>query len=278
PQPDQWEYDRQQLFFKGHLGEGQFGTVSRARALDIRDQVGEVDVAVKQCGSRKSGTTDSISVENMYRFVKEANVMKRFDHRNVLRLLGVCLQEEPLYVITELMEKGDLLSYLRTAAKSLTTRQLTAMSSDVAEGMSYLHSLQFVHGDLACRNCLVNANGVVKIADFGLSKDASYKGYYARNANDTTPVPIRWMSPETLIYGRFTLAGDVWAMGIVLFEIFSHGQLPYAGIGNQQILHQVEKGYRLTAPKSMSEGVAQLMNECWLAEAEMRPSMRDVSQ
>lgn len=126
-------------------------------------------------------------------FVQEARLMSHFRHKHVLRLLGVCLDTDPPLLVLELMEAGDLLSYLResrslqpTDSHALRLQDLLAMCEDVARGCRYLEELHFVHRDLACRNCLVSArdreNRVVKIGDFGLARDI-YKNDYYRKVN-----------------------------------------------------------------------------------------------
>eukprot|EP00049_Salpingoeca_infusionum_P004334 m.77772 g.77772 ORF g.77772 m.77772 type:complete len:282 (+) comp12512_c0_seq3:1455-2300(+) len=219
---------------------GNFGTVFLAETANIRGEIGIVSVAVKQCTALVSddNATDvaptafdsqaqdggklytSEQLELLRRFVEEAQVMKRFDHPNILRLLGVCMQDQPLYIITEYLENGDLYSYLRKN-HSTSLVQRVKMGVDIARGMAYLHSLNYVHGDLACRNCLVTAELTVKISDFGLSKDTAYKGYYFRATTKNIPLPVRWMSPECLRLGEYTLQSDVWSYGVVLYELMT---------------------------------------------------------
>lgn len=123
-------------------------------------------------------------------FLQEAMLMSRFQHKHVLRLLGVCLDTTLPLLVLELMS-GDLLAYLResrslppTDSKALRLQDLLAMCEDVARGCSYLEELHFVHRDLACRNCLVSAkdreNRVVKIGDFGLARDIYKHDYYRK--------------------------------------------------------------------------------------------------
>jgi serine/threonine protein kinase len=100
--------------------------------------------------------------------------MKRFDHKNIVKLLAVCLTKEPLYCIIEFMLYGDLKTFLLSRrhlvddkvnedTNDINPKRLTLMALDVARGLSYLASLNFVHRDIACRNCLINAQRIVKI-------------------------------------------------------------------------------------------------------------------
>lgn len=124
-------------------------------------------------------------------FLQEARLMSHFRHKHVLRLLGVCLDKDTPLLVLELMQAGDLLSYLRdsrslqsTDTRALRLQDLLAMCEDVARGCRYLEELHFVHRDLACRNCLVSArdreNRVVKIGDFGLARDIYKNDYYRK--------------------------------------------------------------------------------------------------
>lgn len=114
--------------------------------------------------------------------------MKRFDHTNVIQLLGVCLQTEPIYAVMEFMLYGDLKTYLLARRhlvnekisdeSDISPKRLTMMALDVAKALCYLSEMKYVHRDVACRNCLVNAQRVVKLGDFGMARSTSENDYY----------------------------------------------------------------------------------------------------
>jgi len=294
PPVDEWEFDRARLFDQKYLGEGNFGTVIKATTASIRGRHGGVIVAVKKCGVTAGGAENrkeqlslepkelpsdplqrTTVIEQMRRFVNEANAMKRFDHPHVLCLLGVCLQDAPLCVITEFMENGDLHNFLR-AHHEIQVKGLTNMAADVSSGLAYLHSQKFVHGDLACRNCLVNENMVVKISDFGMSKDTSYKGYYHRASSQNVPVPVRWMAPECLKFGEYTTQGDVWSLGVLIWELMTHCEMPYPALGNQEVFDKVVNGYRMPKPPLAPPAVYEVMTRCWAASPRRRPQASEI--
>lgn len=179
--------------------------------------------------------------------------MGNFDHPHILKLLGICYN--PTFLILELMEAGDLLSYLRknrpigAVPSPLTMHDLISICVDVANGCKYLETLHFVHRDLAARNCLVSEDGgkrVVKIGDFGLARDIYKNDYYRKDGEGL--LPIRWMAPESLIDGVFTTQSDVWAFGVLLWEVMTLGNQPYPGRSNIEVLNFVRSGGRLDKP------------------------------
>ncbi|XP_060571812.1 uncharacterized protein LOC132729992, partial [Ruditapes philippinarum] len=179
---DEWEIPREKVVLNRKLGEGAFGTVYGGEA-QIDDE-GWVAVAVK---TLKVGST----VQEKVDFLSEAELMKRFSHQNIVALHGVCTREEPAYFIMEFLLHGDLKTYLLSRrnmvgslakeAEDVNAHKLTQMAVDVALGLRYLHDLKFVHRDLACRNCLVNSNGMVKIGDFGMTRPVCDTDYYRFN-------------------------------------------------------------------------------------------------
>ncbi|XP_031846803.1 receptor protein-tyrosine kinase sevenless isoform X3 [Nomia melanderi] len=265
---------REQITLAKFLGSGAFGEVFQGNAKDL-ERPGITPVAIKTL--RKGA-----SAQEKTEFLQEARLMSHFRHKHVLRLLGVCLDTDPPLLVLELMEAGDLLSYLRasrslqpTDPHALRLQDLLAMCEDVARGCRYLEELHFVHRDLACRNCLVSArdreNRVVKIGDFGLARDIYKNDYYRKEGEGL--LPVRWMAPESLVDGVFTSQSDVWAFGVLMWEITSLGQQPYPARTNLEVLHHVRAGGRLPKPLNCPPALHQLMLRCWSA-ADARPSFK----
>lgn len=149
--------------------------------------------------------------------------------------------------------------------------QLTLMAHEIASGMAFLAMNDFVHRDLACRNCLVGDDESVKIADFGLSRNIQYQEYYRKQGE--AKVPVRWMAPECLQEAVYTTEGDVWSFGITLWEMFTFGVLPYPNMSNQEVMDMVcRTPQRLRQPRGCPDVVFRMMTECWMADRNARPS------
>jgi serine/threonine protein kinase len=235
------------------------------------DQKGAVhQVAVKQC-------QEDATKQMKLAFLQEANIMKPFvrsPHPNILRMIGVCFQSEPLLLVVELMDV-DLLAALRAHLYPVGLR--VRVSVDIASAVAYLGNMKFVHRDLACRNCLVDtALSTVKIADFGLSKDVVMEDYYTLATK--TILPVRWMAPESLTRGNFSKASDVWSLGVVMYEVFTHGDRPYASLGNGEVLDFITGGGRLARPVDCPEPVYTQMVACWRMAAGDRPHAHEVHE
>ncbi|CAF0994824.1 unnamed protein product [Didymodactylos carnosus] len=203
-------------------------------------------------------------------FLKEAMIMNQFSHNHIIKLLGVCLDVEPKFLILQYMNEGDLQNYLRRSRPNVT--KLHQLSYDdcidialqIADGCCYLENLHYVHRDLAARNCLVeyrNGQRTIKIGDFGLARDIYRKNYYRKTGEAL--LPVRWMSPESLLDAMFTIHSDVWSFGIVLWEIITLGQAPYQGMNNQQVVTYVSNGSLLEKPKFCTSTLYDVMLRCW---------------
>ena len=129
------------------------------------------------------------------------------------------------------------------------------MAIQVADGMAYLSTVpnpKIIHRDLAARNCMVNDRVIVKIGDFGLARDLCYaQDYYRMNGKDW--LPVRWMSPESLRDSVFSSASDVWAYGVVLWEMVTLGEQPYQGLNNEEVLNFVKNRRTMEIPKNCPE-------------------------
>uniref|UniRef100_A0A8C2ZBZ6 Tyrosine-protein kinase n=1 Tax=Cyclopterus lumpus TaxID=8103 RepID=A0A8C2ZBZ6_CYCLU len=247
-----------ELLGKGNFGEVFIGTLQRDK----------MPVAVKTC-------KEDLPPELKIRFLSEARILKQYDHPNIVKLIGVCTQRQPIYIVMELVPGGDFLSFLRKKKDDLKTKQLVRFSVDAAAGMAYLESKNCIHRDLAARNCLVGEGSVLKISDFGMSRQED-DGIYS--SSGLKQIPIKWTAPEALNYGRYSSDSDVWSYGILLWETFSLGVCPYPGMTNQQAREQVEKGYRMSCPKCCPDDVYKVMQRCWHYNPEERPKFSDLQR
>uniref|UniRef100_A0A8C2HC53 receptor protein-tyrosine kinase n=1 Tax=Cyprinus carpio TaxID=7962 RepID=A0A8C2HC53_CYPCA len=252
------------------LGSGAFGEVYEG--VTVGSQISEVTL--------RKDASDYEKTE----FLKEAYLMSQFNHPNILRLLGVCLLNEPHYLILELMDGGDLRSYLRGARPTTNYKELLNLISlldislNAAAGCAYLERMHFVHRDIAARNCLVSVRSytdperVVKIGDFGLARDVYKNDYYRKKGEGL--FPVRWMSPESLTDGIFNKYSDVWAFGVLLWEIMTLGKLPYPTYTNHEVLSYISTGARLPSPAGCPQRLYNLMMSCWSKEPTERPNFQ----
>lgn len=274
---DKWEVPKERVVINRRLGEGAFGTVYGGEA-QINDQAWTA-VAVK---TLKMGST----IEDRLDFLSEAESMKRFDHRNIVKLLGVCLQTEPIYTIMEYMLYGDLKTYLLARRhlvgekiaddSDISPKRLTTMVLDISKALSYLASHKYVHRDVACRNCLVNAQRMVKLADFGMARPMFESDYYKFNRKGM--LPVRWMAPESLGLGIFTPASDVWSFAVLLYEIITFGSYPFQGLTNNQVLEHIKAGNTLPIPSGVKPHLEGLMKACWNSQYKKRPTASEIAE
>eukprot|EP00042_Codosiga_hollandica_P058925 m.895756 g.895756 ORF g.895756 m.895756 type:complete len:756 (-) comp60001_c0_seq1:180-2447(-) len=261
---EQWELPRGDITLGAKLGAGQYGEVYEGFWSKFSTKV-----AVK---TLKEDTT------NPAEFLKEANVMKRMKHPNLVQLIGVCTTEHPMFIITEFMCNGNLLDFLRNDEKrqSVDATSLMYIASQISSAMAYLELHNFIHRDLAARNCLVGENLLVKVADFGLARLLSREDTYT--AQEGAKFPIKWTAPEALSYNVFTSKSDVWAFGILLWELATYGKTPYPGIDLFQVLEKLESGYRMPRPEGCPRPVYALMKHCWQQEPDNRPTFADIKK
>jgi len=255
---DQWEIPRETIKLSRKLGAGQFG--------DVWEGVwnGTTPVAVK---TLKHGAMSSDD------FLKEAAIMKKLRHPKLVQLYAVCTDQPPFYIVTELMKNGSLLDYLHDKGRALRLPQLVDMAAQVAAGMAFLESQNFIHRDLAARNILVGENNVCKVADFGLARLVAENEYTAREG---AKFPIKWTAPEAALMNKFTVKSDVWSFGILLTELVTYGRIPYPGMTNAEVLQQVERGYRMPSPQGTPEALYALMLDTWKSNPEERPTFESL--
>ncbi|KAM7055400.1 high affinity nerve growth factor receptor isoform 1-T1 [Molossus nigricans] len=271
---------RRDIVLKWELGEGAFGKVFLAECHSLLPEQDKMLVAVK--------ALKEVSESARQDFQREAELLTMLQHQHIVRFFGVCTEGGPLLMVFEYMRHGDLNRFLRShgpdakllaggedvAPGPLGLGQLLAVASQVAAGMVYLAGLHFVHRDLATRNCLVGQGLVVKIGDFGMSRDIYSTDYY--RVGGRTMLPIRWMPPESILYRKFTTESDVWSFGVLLWEIFTYGKQPWYQLSNNEAIECITQGRELERPRACPPEVYAIMRGCWQREPQQRHSIKDV--
>ena len=277
------EYNYSSIEVLEELGEGAFGRVFKARAPGIT-------VTQSACGDFVAVKTlkEDAEKDQLEDFCKEVQTCIQFDHKNVIRLVGVCSQSIQKCMIFEYMDLGSLDELLRKSDPhnpSCDCDQTVKISPQVfmhcalmvAEGATYLASLSFVHRDIAARNCLVDHNLCVKIADFGMSRKVNQMDYY-RIGSTQACLPIRWMPPEALLFGKFTHKSDVWSFGVLMWEIYTFGRQPYGGSSDYEVIDKIKSGQFLECPELCAASVYDIMKSCWTRSPSSRPTMEHITR
>ncbi|OCT89696.1 tyrosine-protein kinase Fes/Fps [Xenopus laevis] len=261
---DKWVLEHEEVILGERIGKGNFGEVFSGRI-----RADNTPVAVKSC-------RDTLPPDLKDKFLMEARILKQYSHPNIVKLIGVCTQKHPIYIVMELVQGGDFQTFLRNEGPKLKVKELIRMSENAAAGMEYLESKHCIHRDLAARNCLVTEKNVLKISDFGMSREEE-DGVYS-STGGMKQIPVKWTAPEALNYGRYSSESDVWSFGILLWEAFSLGSVPYAVMSNQQTREAIEQGVRLLIPDNCPDEVYNLMLRCWEYDPKKRPNFSIVHQ
>uniref|UniRef100_A0A673HE58 Tyrosine-protein kinase receptor n=1 Tax=Sinocyclocheilus rhinocerous TaxID=307959 RepID=A0A673HE58_9TELE len=271
---------RHNIVLKRELGEGAFGKVFLAECYNLSTDQEKILVAVK--------TLKEASENARKDFHREAELLTNLQHEHIVTFYGVCVESDPLIMVFEYMKHGDLNKFLRAHGPDavlmadgqvqqqaeLTQSQMLHIAQQIAAGMVYLASQHFVHRDLATRNCLVGENLLVKIGDFGMSRDVYSTDYYRVGGH--TMLPIRWMPPESIMYRKFTTESDVWSLGVVLWEIFTYGKQPWYQLSNNEVIECITQGRVLQRPRTCLKEVYDLMLGCWQREPHTRLNIKEI--
>uniref|UniRef100_A0A8B9QSS9 Tyrosine-protein kinase receptor n=1 Tax=Anas platyrhynchos TaxID=8839 RepID=A0A8B9QSS9_ANAPL len=270
------EIPRKNISLLRALGHGAFGEVYEGTVVGIAGDPNPLQVAIKTL-------PEVCSEQDEMDFLMEALIISKFNHQNIVQCIGVSLQTLPRFILLELMAGGDMKSFLRqnrprvNQPPTLTMQDLLNIARDIACGCKYLEENHFIHRDIAARNCLLTCTGagrIAKIGDFGMARDIYRASYYRKGGR--AMLPVKWMPPEAFLEGIFTSKTDTWSFGVLLWEIFSLGYMPYPCKTNQEVLEFVTSGGRMDPPKNCPGPVYRIMTQCWQHSPEYRPNFSTI--
>lgn len=260
----------------------EYGAVFTAEACNWASSGRQLTVTAK---------TLNIEADQMMKaaYQKEALELAKLNHRNVMGLLAVCTDQAPECMLLDAGKSRDLLTYIHQKKRQsfgfaeINLEQMQQiddnleflhMADGICLGMCYLASLGIVHTDLSLRNCILGFDGVVKVAGYGLAEQWYPDAYFA--LGDKT-YPIRWMSPESIKTLSFTTSSDVWAFGIVVWELMTYGRLPYGELSNEEAVELIStQGVFPARPMTCQEAVYSVMMACWKQESSERQSFEQL--
>ena len=249
------------------LGHGAFGEVYKGVLSENLDKALPYIIAVK--------TLKTEDEDAKKEFLLEATLMTQLHHPNVSGIIGISTVNPPMKCCLQFMENGELLKFLQkhSGFRVLTEGALLQVAYDVACGMEYLHGLRIMHRDLAARNVLVDALYVCQIADFGLSRAIPKGRQYL-----TIPgkFPARWTALEAYNH-KYSLESDIWAYGVLCYEIYTSGAKPYLGKTNDEAMTAVKAGFRLSCPMDCKqETFDDIIMPCWQKDPSNRPQFTEL--
>ncbi|KAM9783421.1 serine/threonine-protein kinase LMTK1-like isoform 2-T2 [Syngnathus typhle] len=273
------DLDRHTLVYLKEIGNGWFGKVL----------LGEVNAGLSTTRVVVKELKVSASVWDQMQFLEEVQPYRTLQHAALLQCLAQCSEVTPHLLLMEFCPLGDLKSYLRSRRLSDSDSPdplvLQRMARDVASGLLHLHDNDFIHSDLALRNCQLTSEMSVKIGDYGLGHSLFKEDYYA--TQDQIWVPLRWMAPELIdqVHGNVlvvdqTKASNIWSLGVTVWELFELGHQPYRWYSDKQVLMYAVREQQLRLPKpqlnfSLAERWYEVMQFCWL-QPDLRPRSEEV--
>uniref|UniRef100_A0AAR2KPI1 Tyrosine-protein kinase n=1 Tax=Pygocentrus nattereri TaxID=42514 RepID=A0AAR2KPI1_PYGNA len=254
---DKWEINPSELTFMKELGSGQFGVVrlGKWRALH--------KVAIKAIREGAMSEED---------FIEEAKVMMNLSHPKLVQLYGVCTQQNPIYLVTEFMELGCLLNYIRQRRGTFGPQNLLSICHDISQGMQYLEENHFIHRDLVrtkLDRAALSETSALSVCRYVI--DDQY------TSSSGAKFPVKWSPPEVFNFCKYSSKSDVWSFGVLMWEVFTEGKMPFEKNLNHEVVTMVTQGYRLYRPKMATPYIHDIMKLCWQERPEERPSFAQIS-
>ncbi|GIY43566.1 inactive tyrosine-protein kinase 7 [Caerostris darwini] len=257
------------------LGHGEYGEVFLARAEGLTGENSESVFMVKALENK----SESLIAE----FNKEIAMYSKMQHENVGTVVGLCQDTKPHYMIMDYTDWGDLKQFLLATRPEevskapkqspLSVPQNLMICQQVSVGMEYL-AKQFIHKDLAARNCLISSSLKIKISCPSLSLDTYAQEYFQ---HESKVIPLRWVSPEVIIGNNWSTKNDIWAFAVLVWEVFNKAEMPYTEMSNEEVFQKLQAGkLKLSILEDTPETLVKLLEKCWSQNPNDRPSFSEV--
>eukprot|EP00117_Sycon_ciliatum_P043541 scpid53623/ scgid4225/ Hepatocyte growth factor receptor; HGF/SF receptor; Proto-oncogene c-Met; Scatter factor receptor; Tyrosine-protein kinase Met len=285
---ERWWVQDSQIEINRILVKGEFGYIARGRMTT--NDFKTTDAVFKSPAGEPSPSGE-------VRFVETAMSHRYFTHSKLLSPLAICMYKGKMPLIAyPPCAQNNLLEYLlhtthqppnpATVApqleESLRSAEYISFALDICQALMYLKTQNFIHGDVAARNCVMTGTRQVKLADSTMSKGMYPGHYYQVQEGDghTHAIAVRWAAYEVAFKREVkTFDSEKWAFAVTVWEIYNRGSFPYFSIALKEprahnLKDCLDKGLRLRESKTMPPDVYKLLMGCWQINAKYRPSWK----
>ncbi|XP_053154060.1 tyrosine-protein kinase STYK1 isoform X2 [Hemicordylus capensis] len=254
------------------IQNGSFGGIYRAELrTNIPGKTQPVILKALQDAASSHELKDFLEKIEFYQFLGS--------HANIVKLLGCCTNQMPLYMVLEDASNGNLLNFLWTCRKDivtmdglpfdLTERQVYKIGQQIASALEFLEQKKLFHGDVAARNILIGREVTVKLCRLGLAYRRHTSGPSSIMAQT---VPLKWQAPEQLLKKSRDIKSDIWSFGIFLYEMITLGAPPFPEVPPAEILQYHQRRHIMKRPSSCNPTMYNMMKACWHWAPTDRPS------
>jgi len=260
---------------------GEYGQVYLAlQSIEIKSDgkaKGPPRVRVPRAVKMMRSAADEATKEE---FIRETmNMVHIGDHQNVVRLIGVAVEEYPWLAVLEFVRYGDLRAVLQACKEDgieLHIGEKINFMRQLSSGLAHISAMRLVHMDVAARNTLLGHRNVVKVSDFGMSRPMCADGPYLV-VKEKVPLALKWMSIEAMDTKFFSEASDCWSFGVTMWEILTYGEYPFAGVQLERIQELVREGRRLSQPAGCPDDLWAIVTRCWGTSLKERWKFKDLT-
>ncbi|CAI0382318.1 unnamed protein product [Linum tenue] len=255
---DVWEIDARLLKYEYKVASGPYGDTYKGTFCSQ-------DVAIKHFRA------EHLCKKLQKEFAQEVFIMRKVRHKNVVQFIGACTRRPNLCIVTEFMSGGSMYDHLHKRKECFNLQSLLRVAVDVSRGMNYLHRNNIIHRDLKAANLLMDENGVVKVADFGVARVQDRSGVMTAETGT-----YRWMAPEVIEHKPYNHKADVFSFGVMLWELLT-GKVPYDNLTPlQAAVGVVQQGLRPSIPKNTHPKLVELLDRCWDRDPCLRPEFSEI--
>ncbi|XP_035207036.1 testis-specific serine/threonine-protein kinase 1-like [Stegodyphus dumicola] len=222
-------------------------------------------------------TRDKLSVDFSSRFLpREIKALSQIKHKNIIHIFKIFNYSRRVYIFMELVERGDLLSYIKTRGK-LLEKEARHYFSQMVSALKYLHSIEIAHRDLKCENIMINNRDEIKIIDFGFCRCAvNDKG--RRELSQTYCGSTAYAAPEVLQGTPYNpMMYDVWSLGCVLF-IMVTGTMPFDDSNvRKMVSYQLRRHIKYPTSSNVNQCIKDLISRMLEPDVTRRATMEQIS-